>query len=290
MTNRIKEIQITAIRVNPAEAEVFLSVQPEHLTSATQVIGRLMGPRCAYASTVEVAYPLREHSRRYESEDIPRVILRVIIPEPNLWEPETPFLYQGPIELWQGKERCEMVQLSQGLRTTHIGPKGLRINTRPLLLRGISKTELSQSQARSLHQAGYNTLVVSAGSNLTRWQEIGDQFGFFVIGRIQNRADLRHGLPRNDRPCWLGWLARSEFLQDEGTRMLLSSHAPLGVQLAQALKPLPGGISFVACDGTLLPELVDLNVPKILLRKQTGHNQAMVAQPELPSLMGSIEE
>ena len=67
----------------------------------TQVRGRLTGPRCPYTTTVEVAYPFREHSRDYGEGGSPRLTLRAIIPEPSWWDPQTPFLYEGPVELWQ---------------------------------------------------------------------------------------------------------------------------------------------------------------------------------------------
>ena len=32
---------------------------------------------------------------------------RVLIPEPNLWKPETPFTYEGVIELWHDGKKIE---------------------------------------------------------------------------------------------------------------------------------------------------------------------------------------
>jgi hypothetical protein len=40
---------------------------------------------------------------------------RVVIPEPSIWEPECPFVYDGVVELWQGDERCDVRQV-QGYR------------------------------------------------------------------------------------------------------------------------------------------------------------------------------
>src|SRR5262249_16773364 len=100
MANRIKHYRILVGPATPTDAWIGISVYPERLTSVTQVRGRLVGPRCPFATTVEVAYPTREQSREYETTGTPKIMLRVIIPEPNLWEPETPFLYQGPLELF----------------------------------------------------------------------------------------------------------------------------------------------------------------------------------------------
>ena len=100
MPNRIQRILVFQSRLTPTEAELWISVYPEQLASDTQIRGRLMGPRCQYSTTVEVAYPLREWKRSYETEDVPHVSLRVIIPEPNFWDPQSPFRYEGPVELW----------------------------------------------------------------------------------------------------------------------------------------------------------------------------------------------
>src|SRR5437763_829243 len=170
MTNRILLIGASNVRLDPAEAEVWISIYPERLTSDTQGRGRLVGPRCAYATTVEVAYPLREHSREYKTtgqpsldlDEMPSFRLRAIIPEPSLWDPESPFLYQAVLELWQDGQRCDQVRLTYELRTLNLGPRGLRCNGRPLSLRGVALGGCSEAEVRSLHQAGYNTLLVPA--------------------------------------------------------------------------------------------------------------------------------
>ena len=101
MSNRIRQIVVRDHRLDPAEAEVWITVVPEELTETTRVAGRLMGPRCPYSATVEVAYPLRTWKREDEEADAKSLTMRVVIPEASLWEPESPFLYQGPVELWQ---------------------------------------------------------------------------------------------------------------------------------------------------------------------------------------------
>src|SRR5262245_48142127 len=113
--------------LNPAEAELWITAVPRDLLSVMELRGRLMGPRCSYSTTVEVAYPLRPLPRQ---PDNPRqLIARVVIPEPSLWDPESPFLYQGPVEVWKDGNRWCETQLSHGLRQYHLGPRGLRWNS-----------------------------------------------------------------------------------------------------------------------------------------------------------------
>jgi hypothetical protein len=292
MANRIKSLRIFDTRLDPAEAEVCISVDPENVTSTTQVRGRLTGPRCPYASTVEVAYELRELSREYESTGFPRIVARVIFPEPNFWEPETPFLYRGPVQLLQKGQLCDTVQISHGLRTLDLGQRGLRVNGHPLTLRGIFRSALSEAEARSLHQANYNTLMVPAGPELPHWQETGDRFGFLLLGRINNKADLKYYIPRNDHPSWLGWVVDAGLFQDELSRIALPAMlAPMGIDLTQVPEELPAGISFISCDENLLPALREIRLPKLVLRKDgPGHHAPSQEFVGLPDILGWIEE
>src|SRR5262245_54959769 len=128
MTNRIREIHIQAVRLDPYEAEVRITVLPERVTPTTAVRSKLVGPRSAYARTLEVAYPLAlllpspplrgrgvggegtadatpsphplSPSEGGEGLSRPALTCRVVIPEPSFWDPETPFLYEGLVELW----------------------------------------------------------------------------------------------------------------------------------------------------------------------------------------------
>src|SRR5438128_127928 len=132
MDNRIREIRIWNARLDPAEAEVWVSIYPARLTSTTQVRGRLVGPQCKYSSTVEVGYLMREHSRQYAKEGDPRLNLRVIIPEPSLWDPQSPFSYEVFAELWQSGKPSDQVRASHCLCSLKLTPQGIRCNGRPL--------------------------------------------------------------------------------------------------------------------------------------------------------------
>lgn len=105
MKNGIKYIFVKNVRVDPVQAEIEVLAYPESLTSGTEIRGRLVGPTCVKTSTVEVSYPLQEASR--ETEPTPIISLRTIIPEPCLWDEESPFLYRLMLELWQNGVNCD---------------------------------------------------------------------------------------------------------------------------------------------------------------------------------------
>jgi hypothetical protein len=219
MENRIQNLKVRNGQLIPAQAEVWITVEPARLTPATEVRGRLMGPRCPYASTVEVAYPLRPPPPNSVPPGTPGLTMRVVIPEASLWEPESPFLYEGPIELWQDGQRCDRVTLSHGLRSVTLGESGLRVNGRPLSLRGRMAADCSDDQALAFHRSGYNLLVVPVRADTAAVWGRADRLGFFVLGRVRDDSEqtvrLLELLSRHSSS--LGWLL------DEGTH--LSSHA-----------------------------------------------------------------
>src|SRR5262249_19741595 len=142
MSSRILRVELRDRSVIPAEAEILVTVEPARLDGGTEVRGRLMGPRCHFASTIEVAYHLRP---LLVPTGRPALTLRAIIPEASLWEPETPHVYTGYVELWQDGVREEVVQVRHGLRQVSLGPRGLRLNGRLLRLRGHEVEQLDDA-------------------------------------------------------------------------------------------------------------------------------------------------
>src|SRR4051794_11727281 len=111
-------LQLTTHRLDPAEAEV-------RIYGAADVSGRFMGPRCHYASTVEVAYYVKP---------LPSVDgARVIVPEPSYWEPQTPFLYEAILQIGGGPT----IKRSYGLRIVEWNTSGWRVNRKPFRVEGV---------------------------------------------------------------------------------------------------------------------------------------------------------
>jgi hypothetical protein len=253
MNNRIRQVEVRDRSAVPAEAEVWITVVPEQVMPTTEVRGRLMGPRCPYASTVEIAYPLRPLPRPGAAGA--GLVRRVVIPEASLWDPESPFLYQGPVELWQDGQRCEQVTVSHGLRTISLGPRGLRWNGRPLALRGrevVSSPEggcpvlLPEEEALALRRGGCNLLVAPAGPATAPLWDLADRLGFVMLGRVPEASEptLRLLEALNAHPCCLGWLVPPP----GELRGRLPADFRVGVELRGEPAPsVPAGVSFVVC-------------------------------------------
>jgi hypothetical protein len=159
-----------------------------------------MGPRCRFASTVEIAY----HLRPLTGASAPTK--RVILPEPSLWEPQTPHLYSGPIELWQNGQRVDVVDVCHGLRQFTIGPRGLTVNGRLMTLRGRYVETLTDAEALALREAGINLLVVPVGDGSRHVWAIADHVGFLVLGRYQTVLSEMVLEDLASHACHLGWL------------------------------------------------------------------------------------
>jgi hypothetical protein len=117
--NELREVSVVVRRLSAAEAELWVRVEADEITPTTEVRGRMVGPRCACATTVEVAYPLQPFPRH--PEGLPPLSRRVAIPDPSLWEPSQPFVYHIIVELWQDGACCDVAEVDYGLRMGRSG-------------------------------------------------------------------------------------------------------------------------------------------------------------------------
>jgi hypothetical protein len=194
-------VTIKPVRLTPTEAELAVEVAYSPAPTACELHGRLMGPTCAYSSTVEVAYPIR---RPHVSEDHPRKLIgRVVIPEPSWWDPDSPFLYTAVVELWEDGGKVDETRFSCGLRSAKLTPHGIWWNGRSLDLQtkaAPSRTEAEWAHARA---EGFNAVTAPVGIAPKAW-DYGDRAGLLIVTDQSVRADaVRH-------PSALGWMSDGE--------------------------------------------------------------------------------
>jgi hypothetical protein len=260
MTNRFRRAQLNDRSLAPASAEVWVTVQLDEVTATTELRGRLMGPTCRYSTTVEVAYPLRPLAKNQKppASEGPAVTMRALIPEPSLWDPVSPFLYRGPLELWQDGERVDQVTLHHGLRMRTLTPRGLVWNGRRLPLRGKDVQACLEEEMLALRAAGYNLLVAAVDTEAAALWERSDRIGFLMLGRVATGGESLL-VELADHPSCLG------FLCDVTTRKKcesLRARAPVGVELdAPPMQPLPAGFDFVLCASEMREDMARLGLP-----------------------------
>lgn len=108
----LRKPRVDIIRLDAVCAEVHFSWQAFDLPPGAELRGRFVGPRCALSHTIEIAYPLRPVPGRLG-------VFSCIVPEPSLWEPASPFLYEAIMEVWH-EGTCIATQATPvGLRIGH---------------------------------------------------------------------------------------------------------------------------------------------------------------------------
>lgn len=192
MNDSLVSLKVQIDARDPACARVRVQVQvvPACTQGELEIRGRLMGPSCLYADTIEVAYAL-------VPEGSGVAVAR--IPEANRWHPQTPFLYAGPVEVWHHGQLLARRTLRLGLRTLASDRAGLRVNGQVLALRVQRVQSLNEEQARGLHAQGVNVLVAPPEPDLF---ELADRVGFFVVCE----TDAATLAAFAQHPSCLGWL------------------------------------------------------------------------------------
>ena len=248
-------------RLDPVETELRIHVKVANLTPATEIRGRLLGPRCVYSSTIEIAYPAREIARPGHIE------LRVLIPEPSWWDPQSPFLYEGPIELVQDGAVCDRATIRHGIRRLQFTSKGLRLNGKPYLLRGkLVAPSLSEADARQLRAGDINCLLTAVdASGIGQWT-LADRIGFLVLGTTDDPARfLEH---RNDlagHPSTFGWIFnRADFLAGPSQETERAFFHGVNTSTGSS----PPNADFLVCHENELAWLDDAALPKLVVTRR----------------------
>lgn len=257
MSNRIIDVAVVLHRLDPIQTELHVHVKLDELTAGAELKGRLIGPRSTFVSTIEIAYPLRECERG----DNGHVVLRVVIPEPSWWTPKTPFLYEGPLELWQDGVLCERIMIRHGIRTLQLTPGGLKLNGKPFVVRGrMVDATLTEERGRALREAGFNAIWTMA-PEIESWR-IADRIGLFVLGSASDLAafhELRHEL--TSHPSHFGWIFnRAELWLAPARQEELAMF--YGVNTSAQSRP--ENADFVVCLESELAWLGDVDLPKLV--------------------------
>ncbi len=248
-------------RLDPTEAEVWVSVIKDPGQSISDMDGRFVGPRCRYASTVEVAYPLRPVP--HLADDPGSITKRVVIPEPSMWTPQSPFLYEVSLRTVEGDS--ETIELVHGLRMLEFKPQGISLNGQRFTPKVVAGEEWSDSQMERLRQQEVNTLLVDMhGVNLRLWDRA-DQLGFFIVGELSTAQSLPLTAMVGQHPCTLGWLIDQEMVQAASPMAEMAKWQRFGIRLSKPTADLPAWASFVAGEANTLSKLEDIAIPKLCL-------------------------
>ena len=146
-----------------------------------------------------------------------RVTARLPVSAPRLWSAELPALYRAVISLYDGQNRLlEAEAYDVGFRQVEIRDGLLRINGKPLLIRGVNRHEHHPARGQAvdedsmrqdillMKQHNFNAARCSHYPNNPLWYRLCDRYGLYVVDEANIET---HGMePMNrlsDDPVWL---------------------------------------------------------------------------------------
>lgn len=276
-------------RLTPTEAEIRFSIHLPANFSAARIRGRLTGPRCPYSSTVEVAYPLRELGRESAPQDGVSVLLRCMIPEPCAWDPQSPFLYRGMLDIEHADVTVHQRQVQIGFVSWGLGTRGLRVNSKYMRLRSVFAEALDPDRALRWREAGINCLVVDPVRARPGLWDSADQHGFFVLARARDAAAIAQVRVQEARPSFLGWILQQELLPAvvasgiEGTAH--TGSAPLvGLEVSEVPSaPIPG-VSFLVAPSDVVHAKDLTNLPWLRVQPEDNADESNLPSGVLGTL------
>lgn len=194
---RVSEVQAGA------EVELTLWLGREKVATGRSPLGSpTIDERGAYAERVAFALPVKA---------------------PLLWSAESPNCYRAVVSLYGADGALlEAEAATVGFRRVEIGSGLLRLNGRPLLIRGVNRHEFHPERGQAITEAdmvqdillmkqnNFNAVRCSHYPNAPRWYELCDRYGLYVV----DEANLEtHGMVPmsrlSDDPAWFpAWSAR----------------------------------------------------------------------------------
>lgn len=113
-----------------AEARVYVLATPigadadASALDGLKFIGRVEGPKCRYSHTLPARIPVRFRGVRTTAGHS-ELVGEAIVPDPNMWTPELPFLYRAIVEVRRGDEIVAAYEQDFGIRP--LGVRGKRL-------------------------------------------------------------------------------------------------------------------------------------------------------------------
>ena len=172
------DCRLRSLGVNEAVSSIALAATDPD-ASLGSVAGRVTGPRCAYARTIETGYAFRP-LRSNEDVDNAGAALVADVHESCLWEPVHPFLYEAA---WSGAGREGRVEF--GFRVLAAQDAGLSLNGQQFRFRGLAGRIEDEERLRLLHDWDCNLLASTDSTP----PEAYDRFGPFGMAPLPDDLD-----------------------------------------------------------------------------------------------------
>ncbi|WP_406610986.1 beta-galactosidase [Agarivorans sp. JK6] len=167
------------------------------------------------------ATPVRESTNNLSVDEkggfADRIFLSSDVIEPKLWSDEQPNLYRAVLSLLDAKGNLlEVEQSSVGFRCVEISDGLLKLNGKPVLIRGVNRhehdpelghvmTEASMLQdIKLLKQNNFNAVRTAHYPNHPRWYELCDEYGLLLVDETNLETHGMFPMKRlSDDPQWM---------------------------------------------------------------------------------------
>ena len=210
-----------------AEADLDDAYENGHLRLTVSLANRGLGS----AGRHEVHFQLRDPGGRlvWEEPEVLEVDVpaggeaeatgSVSVERPLHWTAETPALYE--LTMWvtgPESEATEAVSTRVGFRRVEITDGILRVNGRPITVRGVNRHEHDPDRAhvvseesmiediRLMKQLNINAVRAAHYPNVPRWYELTDEYGLYVVDEVNIESHgmgFEPGVTLAGRPDWL---------------------------------------------------------------------------------------
>ncbi len=145
-----------------------------------------------------------------------RVTLPIPIPAPHLWSAEIPALYRAVVTLRDaGGDILEAEAYDVGFRQVEIKDGLLRLNGKPLLIRGVNRhehhpvhgqvmdAETLRQDILLMKQNNFNAVRCSHYPNTPLWYRLCDRYGLYVVDEANIETHGMEPMSRlSDDPAW----------------------------------------------------------------------------------------
>jgi beta-galactosidase/beta-glucuronidase len=138
------------------------------------------------------------------------------VPSPLPWTAETPNLYTLAVELSRGGETLEATAIKLGFREVEIKGGQVLVNGKAVYFKGVNRHEFGPGKGRAIGEASMikdiklmkqhniNAVRTAHYPNQTRWYELCDQFGLYVMdeANVESHQLWREGRSPAKDPAW----------------------------------------------------------------------------------------
>ena len=216
-TLHLSDVQITPqldalYRDAELDVSVTVAAPAQWLETLTVRVALWNGKHCVAQHQQQPGSPIIDERGNYGE----RSVMHLPVERPALWSAETPHCYRAVVSLWHGDELIETEAWDIGFRRIDIDNGLLKLNGKPLLIRGVNRHEHHHQRGQVVTEAdmvqdillmkqnNFNAVRCSHYPNAPRWYELCNRYGLYVVDEANIETHGMVPMSRlSDDPAWL---------------------------------------------------------------------------------------